>query len=62
MESTNTKLPNVELLAIIKISEVIAGIHYIQSLLIEDESVEAFWNYFAKILLKAFPPSTPYRI
>ncbi|KAF0990297.1 hypothetical protein HZS_7986 [Henneguya salminicola] len=48
---------NIELLAVLKISEVIDGINYIKSLLIEDESVEAFWNYFAKIRRKRLPPS-----
>ncbi|KAF0992529.1 hypothetical protein HZS_6565 [Henneguya salminicola] len=32
--------------------QVIEGINYIKSLLIEDEFVETFWNYFANIWLK----------
>ncbi|KAF0993227.1 hypothetical protein HZS_5727 [Henneguya salminicola] len=60
MENTNAILSNVELLTILKISEVINGINYIKSLFIQDEIVEAFWNYFAQIRQKDFHPQ--YRI
>ncbi|KAF0986329.1 hypothetical protein HZS_1430 [Henneguya salminicola] len=43
MESTKAILSNVELLTILKISEVINGINYIKSLLIQDEIV---WRFF----------------
>ncbi|KAF0985530.1 hypothetical protein HZS_7338 [Henneguya salminicola] len=57
MESVITILSEIDLLTILKISEVIDGIHHIKSLLMEDESVEAFWDYFSKIRLTRFPLS-----